>query len=78
MDEHEWRQCGVAVKLGKGWFFNGADAGAVHNDVTPAWLIKLVLGPYDGRLRSFMHAHPEVLMVNSHMWLDWFEKNKSA
>jgi glyoxylase-like metal-dependent hydrolase (beta-lactamase superfamily II) len=74
---HTWGQCGVAVNLENGWYFNSADAGAVHNDKTPAWLIKLVLGPHDGRLRRFMQDHPEVIMVNSHMWLDWFAKNKS-
>jgi len=68
----------VAVKLENGWFFNAADAGAVYNDTTPAWLIKLVLGPHNGRLRRFMHTHPEVRITTAHMWLDWFEKNKNA
>jgi glyoxylase-like metal-dependent hydrolase (beta-lactamase superfamily II) len=74
---HTWGHCGVAVKLAKGWFFNAADAGAVNNDTTPAWMIKLVLGPHDGRLRRFMHAHPEVLTTTSHVWPDWFERNRS-
>jgi hypothetical protein len=71
-----WGQCGVAVKRKSGWLFNAPDAGAVFKDMTPAWLIRLVLGPHDGHLRSFMHSHPELLMANSHKWLDWFEKNK--
>jgi glyoxylase-like metal-dependent hydrolase (beta-lactamase superfamily II) len=71
---HSWGQCGVAVKLENGWFFNAADAGAVYNDATPAWLIRLVLGPHDERLRRFRHQHPEVWLVNSHMWLDTFQK----
>jgi glyoxylase-like metal-dependent hydrolase (beta-lactamase superfamily II) len=75
---HTWGHCGVAVKLQSGWYFNAADAGAVYNDETPAWLIKLVLGPHDGRLRQFMHDHPEVRMVNSHMFPEWFVENKSV
>ena len=73
---HTWGQCGVAVKLENGWFFNAADAGAVYNEVTPAWLIRLVLGPHDARLRRFMHAHAEVRMASSHMWPEWFEKSQ--
>jgi glyoxylase-like metal-dependent hydrolase (beta-lactamase superfamily II) len=70
---HSWGHCGVAVKLEHGWFFNAADAGAIYNNNAPAWLIKLVLGPHDARLRQFMHAHPEVRMSNSHMWSERFE-----
>jgi glyoxylase-like metal-dependent hydrolase (beta-lactamase superfamily II) len=70
---HSWGHCGVAVKLEAGWFFNAADGGAVYNDVTPAWLIRLVLGPHDARLREFKDAHPEVQVTNSHMSPDWFE-----
>jgi glyoxylase-like metal-dependent hydrolase (beta-lactamase superfamily II) len=69
---HTRGHCGVAVKLEHGWFFNAADAGAVYNNETPAWLIKLVLGPHDQRLRRFMGAHPEVRLVNSHMAPEWF------
>jgi hypothetical protein len=73
---HSWGHCGVVVKIEKGWFFNAADAGAIYNDETPAWLIKLVMGPHDAPLRRFMHAHPEVLMCNSHMFSEWFEEDK--
>ncbi len=73
---HSWGHCGVAVRTGVGWFFNAADAGAIYNDTTPAWLIRLVLGPHDARLRQFMHAHPEVKMCNSHMMPEWFDKNQ--
>ena len=69
---HSRGHCGVAIRLKDGWFFNAADAGAVYNETTPAWLIRLVLGPHDQQLRQFMRSHPEVLMVNSHMWVDWF------
>jgi glyoxylase-like metal-dependent hydrolase (beta-lactamase superfamily II) len=73
---HSWGHCGVVVKTETGWFFNAADAGAIYNDETPAWLINLVLGPHDALLRRFMHAHPEVLMCNSHMFQEFFEKDK--
>lgn len=70
---HSWGHCGVAVKLEKGWYFNAADGGAVYNNETPAWLIKLVLGPHDPRLRQFMSMHPEVVLSNSHMTPEWFK-----
>jgi glyoxylase-like metal-dependent hydrolase (beta-lactamase superfamily II) len=69
---HTRGHCGVAVKLEHGWFFNAADAGAVYNNETPAWLIKLVLGPHDQRLRRFRSDHPEIHLVNSHMAPEWF------
>jgi glyoxylase-like metal-dependent hydrolase (beta-lactamase superfamily II) len=74
---HSSGHCGIAVKRKDGWFFNAADAGAVYNNETPAWLIKLVLGPHDGRLRRFQQAHPEVLLANSHMYPEWFAGNTS-
>lgn len=70
---HSWGHCGVAVRTARGWFFNAADAGAVYNDTTPAWLIKLVLGPHDARLREFKAKHPEVILSNSHMFPEWFD-----
>ncbi len=73
---HSRGHCGVAVKTETGWFFNAADAGAVYNNETPAWLIRLVLGPHDARLRQFMKEHPEVLLCNSHMFPEWFERDK--
>lgn len=75
---HSRGHCGVAVRLANGWFFNAADAGAIYNNETPAWLIRLVLGPHDAHLRQFHQKHPEVLMVNSHMYPEWFtEPTKS-
>jgi hypothetical protein len=68
----------VAVKTDAGWFFNAADAGAVYNTETPAWLIRLVLGPHDARLRRFMHEHPEVRLTNSHMFPEFFKKDQMA
>jgi hypothetical protein len=72
---HTRGHCGVAVKQGAGWFFNVADAGAVYNHTTPAWLIRLVLGPHDGRLRLFMKTHPEVRMATAHMGPEFFEES---
>ena len=72
---HSAGHCGVAIKTAHGWFFHAGDAGAVYNDETPAWLIKLVLGPHDARLRKFMTAHPEVLLTNSHMFPEFFAQH---
>jgi len=73
---HSHGHCGVAIKTPEGWFFHAGDAGAVYNDQVPAWLIKFVLGPHDQRLRSFMKTHPDVHVVNSHMFLEYFDKEK--
>lgn len=64
---HSRGLCGIAIKTSLGWLFQAGDAGAVTNNETPAWLIKLVLGPHDPCLRNFMKEHPEVLVINSHM-----------
>jgi glyoxylase-like metal-dependent hydrolase (beta-lactamase superfamily II) len=74
---HSRGHCGVAVKTSGGWLFHAGDAGAVYNRETPAWLIKLVLGPHDPDLRSFMKTHPEVLVTNSHMSPEFFERYPS-
>jgi glyoxylase-like metal-dependent hydrolase (beta-lactamase superfamily II) len=71
---HSRGHCGVAINTPEGWFFHAGDAGAVYNNNTPAWLIKFVLGPHDPHLREFMKDHPEVRIVNSHMFLDFFIK----
>jgi glyoxylase-like metal-dependent hydrolase (beta-lactamase superfamily II) len=73
---HSRGQCGLAIKTLTGWFFHAADAGAVYNNVSPAWLIRMVLGPHDPILRAFMQAHPEVLIGNSHMFPEFFERYK--
>ena len=69
---HSAGHCGVAIKTKDGWFFHAGDSSAVYNDTTPKWLINLVLGPHDPRLRAFKQAHPEVLMTNSHMFPEFF------
>ena len=71
---HSRGHCGLAIKTATGWMFHAADAGAIYNDVTPAWLIKLVLGPHDPHLREFARTHPEVLVSNSHMYPEFFEQ----
>jgi hypothetical protein len=72
---HSHGQCGLAIKTSSGWFFHAADSSAVYNDETPAWLIRLVLGPHDARLRKFKQAHPEVLMTNSHMYPEFLTEH---
>lgn len=72
---HSRGLCGVAVKTSNGWFFHASDAGAVTNNETPAWLIRLVLGPHDPLLRRFMKEHPEVLVSNSHMIPEFFKQH---
>jgi len=71
---HSRGHCGVAIKTSTGWFFHAGDAGAVYNNETPKWLIKLVLGPHDAALRVFMKARPEVLVSNSHMFPEFFQQ----
>jgi len=72
---HARGHCGIAIKTSDGWFFHAGDAGAVYNDETPTWLIKLVLGPHDPMLRKFMKDHPEVLLTNSHMYPEFFTQH---
>jgi glyoxylase-like metal-dependent hydrolase (beta-lactamase superfamily II) len=71
---HSRGHCGVAIKTSTGWFFHAGDAGAVYNNESPAWLIKWALGPHDPLLRAFMKSHPEVLVSNSHMDPEFFER----
>jgi glyoxylase-like metal-dependent hydrolase (beta-lactamase superfamily II) len=70
--------CGVAIKTNDGWLLQTSDSAALFNDEAPDWLIRLVLGPHQPRIRKFAEAHPEVRVVGGHMWLDWFDKNKNA
>ncbi len=65
---------GVAIKLHKGWFFHASDSGATNNDSAPRWLVHLVLGPHEERLREFKRAHPDVTLIHSHMPPEWFEQ----
>jgi len=71
---HTHGHCGVAVRFSGGWLFQAGDGGAVYNNDTPAWLIRLVLGPHDPRLRLFMKRNSEVLLINSHMFPQFFKK----
>ena len=72
---HSRGHCGLAIKTSTGWFFHAADSSAVYNNETPAWLIKLVLGPHDPMLRKFMADHPEILLTNSHMYPEFFKEH---
>jgi glyoxylase-like metal-dependent hydrolase (beta-lactamase superfamily II) len=69
---HSAGHCGVAIKTKTGWFFHAGDSSAVYNETSPRWLINLVLGPHDARLRKFKQDHPEVLLANSHMFPEFF------
>jgi glyoxylase-like metal-dependent hydrolase (beta-lactamase superfamily II) len=69
---HSAGHCGVAVKDGNGWLLHVGDAASFAEDV-PAWMVKIVLGPHQPRLRTFDAAHPEVRMTTGHMDLKFFE-----
>jgi hypothetical protein len=68
----------VAVKTPTGWFFQTSDAAALFNTEAPGWLIRMVMGPHQPRIRRFAEEHPEVRVVSGHAWLAWFEENKVA
>jgi hypothetical protein len=68
----------VAVKREGGWLLQTSDAAALFNEEAPAWVIRLVMGPHQPRIRQFLADHPEVLAVSGHAWLDWFETHKHA
>lgn len=72
---HSAGHCGVAIKTKTGWFLHAGDSSAVYNDTTAKWLINLVLGPHDARLRQFKQEHPEVLITNSHMFPEFFDQH---
>ena len=75
---HTRGQCGVAIKTAAGWLFQTSDAAALFNEEAPDWLIRLALGPHQPRICQFAVDHPEIRVVDGHMWLDWFERNKNA
>jgi glyoxylase-like metal-dependent hydrolase (beta-lactamase superfamily II) len=70
---HTRGHCGVAVKTETGWLFHVGDAAPIGlDDKMPRWLVRLVLGPHEWRLREFQAAHPDVQVTTGHMWLDFF------
>ena len=71
---HSRGLCGVAIRTKDGWFFQAGDSSALYDDATPKWLIHLVLGPHDERLRKFKRDHPEVIVSNSHMFPEFIEQ----
>lgn len=68
---HTSGHCGVAVKDGDGWLLHVGDAASFAEDA-PRWIVKLVLGPHQSRLRAFDESHPEVRMTTGHMSLEFF------
>jgi len=74
---HTVGQSGVAIRTRDGWFLHAGDGAALENDKVPEWFIQWGLGPNHPRLRALMAAHPEVTIKSSHMWLDYFEGNKT-
>jgi len=67
---HTSGHCGVAIKDGDGWLFQGGDAmpANAEYDVTPAWMNRLVLGKHIQRIQAFSQAHPEVKIVAGHTY----------
>jgi len=75
MPYHTRGLCGVAIKTETGWCFHCADAAADFRKTNiPEWAIRFILGPYMPRLRKFAAGHPEVRMIASHMFKDFFER----
>jgi glyoxylase-like metal-dependent hydrolase (beta-lactamase superfamily II) len=72
---HTRGHCGVAIQDGEGWLFQCADALPINAefDITPAWLNRLVLGPYVPRLRLWASEHPDVRLLAGHMWQSFFD-----
>jgi glyoxylase-like metal-dependent hydrolase (beta-lactamase superfamily II) len=74
MPYHSRGLCGVAIKTDTGWLFHCADAAAdFRRTDIPEWAVRLALGPYMPRLRKFSSEHPEVQMLASHMFKDFFK-----
>jgi glyoxylase-like metal-dependent hydrolase (beta-lactamase superfamily II) len=72
---HTRGHCGVAVRTDEGWLFHVADSAAIElTRQTPEWLVRLVLGPHQPRLRQFAEAHPEIRLTTGHMWLSSFQQ----
>ncbi len=66
---HRRGDCGVAIQADEGWLLHSADALQlnVEDDVTPAWLSRMVLSPQGPRLQAFGQDHPEVRLLVVHM-----------
>jgi glyoxylase-like metal-dependent hydrolase (beta-lactamase superfamily II) len=69
---HTRGHCGVAVNDGDGWLFHVGDAASFATDA-PDWMVKIVLGPHQSRLRAFEKAHPEVRLTTGHMNPEFFK-----
>ena len=68
---HTSGHCGVAIKDVDGWLLHVGDAASFAEDA-PGWMVKVVLGPHQSRLRAFDKSRPEIRMTMGHMWLDFF------
>ncbi|MBE3066096.1 MAG: MBL fold metallo-hydrolase [Chloroflexi bacterium] len=76
---HTPGHCGVAIRDRGGWLFHAADALPTNAqfDLLPDWIYRMIIGPHVPRLKVFAEAHPEVRLLAGHMWLDFFEKEKT-
>jgi glyoxylase-like metal-dependent hydrolase (beta-lactamase superfamily II) len=68
--------CGVVIRTLDGWLLQTSDAAALFNEEAPGWIIRLVMGPHQPRIRKFAAAHPDVRVVAGHAWLGWFSDHK--
>lgn len=68
---HSPGHCGVAIKIPNGWHLHVGDAASFAEDA-PDWIVRLVLGSHQPRLREFDENHPEVKMTMGHMDLNFF------
>jgi glyoxylase-like metal-dependent hydrolase (beta-lactamase superfamily II) len=68
--------CGVVIRTLDGWLLQTSDAAALFNEEAPGWIIRLVMGPHQPRIRKFAAAHPDVRVVAGHAWLEWFLDHK--
>lgn len=71
---------GVAVRQGAGWILHAGDAVPYNMRVedVPDRVSRLLIGPHVPRLRQFMHDHPEVQIIGSHMSPEFYLRFQEA
>lgn len=76
---HTSGHCSVAIQTETGWIFQCGDAVPVNLDLRPGMVLlyRPTIGPQIPRLKAFAEAHPEVRLIAGHMYLDFFEKEKT-